>query len=170
LTGSGVSVAVSSPTASRSSSNRSILLGPSFSDWREAHNSPGSTATGTRWAVAEGELGGPRTTDTFVLVANTSPFQGEVKATVLFEDGTAPVEKTFTVPAKSRFNIAPPSSLWGNVRHARRELGTTPIRRGRRAMLERQRCRLAAGANARRRGCKARVGGGRAATCQRSTG
>ena len=31
--------------------------GPNF--WSEAHNSPGATATGTRWALAEGEVGGP---------------------------------------------------------------------------------------------------------------
>ena len=28
--------------------------------WTEAHNSPGATVTGTRWALAEGEVGGPR--------------------------------------------------------------------------------------------------------------
>ncbi len=27
--------------------------------WHEAHNSAGATETGTRWAVAEGEVGGP---------------------------------------------------------------------------------------------------------------
>ena len=63
--------------------------GPSFTDWREAHNSPGSTVTGTRWAVAEGETGRTaRSTETYVLVANTSAFAGQVKATVLFEDGS----------------------------------------------------------------------------------
>ncbi|MBL8143401.1 MAG: DUF11 domain-containing protein [Acidobacteria bacterium] len=81
--------------------------GPSFTDWREAHNSPGSTVTGTRWAVAEGEVGGPRSTETYVLVANTSALAGQVTATLLFEDGTAPAEKTFSIAARSRFNIQP---------------------------------------------------------------
>ena len=82
--------------------------GPSFADWKEAHNSPGSTVTGTRWAVAEGETGGARSTETYVLVANTSAFAGQVKATVLFEDGSPAVEKTFpALAAKSRFNIVP---------------------------------------------------------------
>jgi uncharacterized repeat protein (TIGR01451 family) len=81
--------------------------GPDPSHWQEAHNSPGETVTGTRWAMAEGEDGGPRNIETYVLVANTSPYGGQVRATVLFEDGSAPVEKTFTVAANSRFNIAP---------------------------------------------------------------
>ena len=86
--------------------------GPSYLDWREAHNSPGSTVTGTLWALAEGETGGSRSTETYVLVANTSTFAGQVKATVLFEDGTAPVEKTFpALAAKSRFNIVPASDF-----------------------------------------------------------
>ena len=29
--------------------------------WYEAHNSPGATTTGTKWALAEGEVGGTRT-------------------------------------------------------------------------------------------------------------
>jgi hypothetical protein len=89
--------------------------GPNFTDWREAHNSPGSTVTGTRWAVAEGEQGGARSTETFVLVANTSAFAGQVRATVLFEDGSPAATKDFTVAAKSRFNIAPGAEFPGTA-------------------------------------------------------
>ena len=32
--------------------------GPTSDTWHEAHNSPGETTTGTRWAMAEGEVGG----------------------------------------------------------------------------------------------------------------
>ena len=73
--------------------------------WREAHNSPGSTQTGTAWAVAEGEVGGPVTTETYILVANTSAFDTSVRATLYFEDGD-PVARVFPVLARSRFNIA----------------------------------------------------------------
>ena len=31
--------------------------GPTSATWQEAHNSPGETTTGTRWAIAEGEIG-----------------------------------------------------------------------------------------------------------------
>ncbi|MBL8139567.1 MAG: hypothetical protein JNM38_00540 [Acidobacteria bacterium] len=75
-----------------------------FSDWYEAHNSPGAVATGTRWALAEGEVGGGRNTDTYILIANTATVQGQVRATLLFEDGTT-AERTFDVAAKSRFNV-----------------------------------------------------------------
>ena len=40
------------------------------------HNSFGVTSTGTKWALAEGEAGGPLNTSTFILVANTSSFAG----------------------------------------------------------------------------------------------
>ncbi len=77
------------------------------STWHEGHNSAGETTTGTRWAIAEGEVGGPRAIETYVLIANASAFAGQVRATVLFEDGSAPVSKTFTVGANSRFNVVP---------------------------------------------------------------
>jgi hypothetical protein len=81
--------------------------GPTSDTWQEAHNSPGETTTGTRWAIAEGELGGPRNTETYVLIANTSAFDGTARVTVLFEDGTAPVARTFPLTANSRSNVAP---------------------------------------------------------------
>jgi hypothetical protein len=72
--------------------------------WFEAHNSPGATATGTTWALAEGEVGGPRDIATYVLVANTSAWEGTVRVTLLFEDGTRTV-RAFTVAGNSRFNV-----------------------------------------------------------------
>ena len=72
--------------------------------WHEAHNAPGASATGTRWALAEGQVGGPRGTDTYVLIANTSSVAGDVRVTLLFEDGSS-LAKTFDVGGKSRFNV-----------------------------------------------------------------
>jgi hypothetical protein len=74
------------------------------STWTEGHNSFGVTATGTKWALAEGEAGGPQNTSTFILVANTSSFAGEAKVTLLFEDA-AEVSRTITLPANSRVNV-----------------------------------------------------------------
>ena len=59
----------------------------------------GSTVTGTKWAMADGELGGARNAQTFVLVANTSATPATVRATLLF-DGRAPMAKEFTVAAR----------------------------------------------------------------------
>jgi hypothetical protein len=72
--------------------------------WREAHNSPGATAVGTRWALAEGEVGGPRGVATYILLANATPLPGSAKVTLLFEDG-ATAERTFALLASSRFNV-----------------------------------------------------------------
>ncbi len=72
--------------------------------WHEAHNSPGATATGTQWAVAEGEVGGTTNLQTYILVANTSAFPGTASVTLLFEDGTTS-SKTFSLAASSRLNV-----------------------------------------------------------------
>jgi hypothetical protein len=80
----------------------------SFGQWHEAHNSAGATATGTAWAVAEGEVGGVRGVETYLLIANTSATAATVSVTLLFEDGTS-ATRTFTgsdIPPRSRFNIA----------------------------------------------------------------
>jgi hypothetical protein len=77
---------------------------PNFPLWTEAHNSPGATDTGTIWAVAGGEQGGNFGATTFVLVANTSPFQGQARVTVL-RDNAAPLVATFNLAPNSRFNV-----------------------------------------------------------------
>jgi hypothetical protein len=73
-------------------------------DWYEGHNATGVTSTGTKWAVAEGEVGGPDATETYVLVANVSDYAGTVNVTLAFEDGTTAV-KSYVVPATSRINV-----------------------------------------------------------------
>jgi hypothetical protein len=73
--------------------------------WHEAHNSAGATQTGTRWAMAAGEQGGPASYETYVLVANTSAGAGQARITLFFEDGTPPAETTVVLPATSRTNV-----------------------------------------------------------------
>jgi hypothetical protein len=72
--------------------------------WTEGHNSFGVTSTGTAWALAEGEIGGAQNTSTYILVANTSPFDGEAKVTLLFEDAPE-VSRTIPLRANSRINV-----------------------------------------------------------------
>jgi hypothetical protein len=74
-------------------------------NWHEAHNSAGSVVTSPRWAVAEGEVGGTRNLDTYILLANTSPQDSAVKVSVYYDDGAIVEPKTFTVPGNSRFNV-----------------------------------------------------------------
>ena len=70
-----------------------------------AHNEAGTTETGTRWALAEGEVGGPDGVQTYVLVANTSAFSGLAQVTLYLEDGTTAVQHVALLP-KSRTNVA----------------------------------------------------------------
>ncbi|BCS34431.1 hypothetical protein TBR22_A36580 [Luteitalea sp. TBR-22] len=85
--------------------------GPTSATWQEAHNSPGETTTGTRWSIAEGEVGGPLETETYVLIANTSSVAGTIRGTVLFDDGSAPLAREFPIAGNARFNIAPYSDF-----------------------------------------------------------
>jgi len=73
-------------------------------NWFEAHNSPGATVTGTKWALAEGAVGGAGSTETYVLIANTSATAGSALVTLLFEDGTT-ASGTFALASSSRFNV-----------------------------------------------------------------
>lgn len=72
-----------------------------WATWQEAHNSAGATVTGTVWAMADGESGGPAASETYILMANTSAFAGSARVTLVFEDGTTAV-RTYPLPATSR--------------------------------------------------------------------
>jgi hypothetical protein len=97
--------------------------------WTEAHNSPGATATATRWALAEGEVGGAQAAETYILIANTSVFSGTARVTLYFEDGTS-TNQTYTLLPRSRTNV--PVSTRFPVAAGRRfgamveSLGATP--------------------------------------------
>jgi hypothetical protein len=82
-------------------------VSPTF--WTEAHNSTGTTSTATRWVLADGEAGGSRGTQTFVLIANTSGTAGTVRITVLPDTPTAggvpPLVLTVNVPPNSRTTV-----------------------------------------------------------------
>ena len=80
------------------------------SGWYEAHNSPGSVETGTKWGMADGEVGnasGPTSFprwETYVAVANTSVWAGRAQVTVCFEDGTSS-SRLYELPPNSRVTV-----------------------------------------------------------------
>ena len=80
---------------------RSMFWPTPFTSWHESHNSAGVTATGTRLALAEGELGGALNFQTFILFANPNSTDATVTMTFLRASG-APIAQTFRVPANSR--------------------------------------------------------------------
>jgi len=80
--------------------------GPELSSafWTEAHNSPGTTRTGTRWALAEGEVGGPQGAETYILIANTSAVAGEARVTLYDENGVS-AQRVVPLLPNSRTNV-----------------------------------------------------------------
>jgi autotransporter-associated beta strand protein len=91
-------------------SERSMYWPGEAAPFGEGHNSSGIAALATRWGLAEGRIGGPHAFDTFILLANPSGTPAQVTVTYLRDDG-APIVRTHTVPATSRFNIDVKSSV-----------------------------------------------------------
>jgi hypothetical protein len=83
---------------------RSMWWPGTAATWQDAHNTPGVTQSGQTWAIADGETGGARQTDTYLLVANTGGSSTQVVVTLLPE-AQAPITRAFTVAAHSRFNV-----------------------------------------------------------------
>jgi hypothetical protein len=105
LADTAVSTTVRSTNAVPIIVERAMWWPGDVSTWQEAHNSSGATTTGTRWALAEGEVDTTRGLETYILIANTSATLADVKVTLLFEDGP-PAEQTYSgIPPRSRFNV-----------------------------------------------------------------
>jgi hypothetical protein len=85
-------------------SERAMYWPGTSATWREAHNSFGLTEVATRWGLAEGCQGGPRRHGTYVLIANPSPADADVRVEFLREAGP-PLVKSYRVAATSRFNV-----------------------------------------------------------------
>jgi hypothetical protein len=109
LSGNRALASVSCSMRVRSTNNVPIIVERAMwwpqPNWYEAHNAPGTTVTGTRWALAGGEVGGSTARQTFVLVANTSAAAGQARVTVYYEDGTS-AQSTINLLASSRTNVS----------------------------------------------------------------
>ncbi|MEO5821834.1 MAG: BACON domain-containing carbohydrate-binding protein [Vicinamibacteraceae bacterium] len=109
LSGNRALASVSCSMRVRSTNNVPIIVERAMwwpqPNWYEAHNAPGTTVTGTRWALAGGEVGGTTGLQTFVLVANTSATAGQARVTIYFEDGTS-AQSTINLLANSRTNVS----------------------------------------------------------------
>jgi hypothetical protein len=60
----------------------------------------------TRWALAEGEVGGPNQSDSYVLLANPGEAAASVVLTVMREGGRAPLTSTQAVGPRSRLTVS----------------------------------------------------------------
>jgi hypothetical protein len=75
---------------------------PTGGPWTDGHASVGVNSLGTIWALAEGETGGSRGFESYILFANPSNANANVRLTFLREGGRPPVSEDFTVPANQR--------------------------------------------------------------------
>jgi hypothetical protein len=86
-------------------------------EWYEAHLSAGATTTGTRWALADGQVAFDFEVDhlweTFILIANTSATDGSATVRVVrdVDEPSGPIVATIPLPANSRVNV-PMSTLF----------------------------------------------------------
>jgi hypothetical protein len=78
-------------------------------NWYEAHLSAGTTSTGTKWALAEGE--NDHENETYILIANTGATDGTATVTFLHEGSPfgvePPIQITVPLKANSRTNVRP---------------------------------------------------------------
>jgi uncharacterized repeat protein (TIGR03803 family) len=99
--------------------------------WYEAHNSPGATATATRWAIGGGDIDRPNGSDTFVLLANPTTTPARVRVSTYFGEGrTFPIERDYDLPAKSRTTLALGDLQPATSQHVAvlvESLGLTPV-------------------------------------------
>jgi hypothetical protein len=80
--------------------------GPTSATWTEAHNSPGSVESATRWGIGDGVVQDqPAPADTYILVANVGAVTNRVRVTLLYDDGGPAESRQFDVPPRSRFNV-----------------------------------------------------------------
>jgi autotransporter-associated beta strand protein len=83
---------------------RSMYWPGAIAPFGEGHNSFGVVDAGVKWGLAEGRTGTPLNYHTYILLANPQTTAATVTVTFLRENG-APLVKTYTVAATSRFNI-----------------------------------------------------------------
>jgi hypothetical protein len=105
LVNTAVSVVVTSTNGVPIVAERAMWWPGTSATWHEAHASAGSVSDGVEWALADGQVGGARGAETYVLLANVSPVAGEVDVRLLWEDGSAATTRRYRVAAHSRTNV-----------------------------------------------------------------
>ena len=86
-------------------------VSPDF--WYETHNSPGATATATRWAIGGGDVQRAAGTDTYVLVANPAATAARARVTVYATEGRGfAAWREYDLPPKSRTTVAMGDFPW----------------------------------------------------------
>jgi hypothetical protein len=90
---------------------------PGDGQWQEGHLAAGTTTTGRRWALAEGQVGGDEQAETYVLIANPTSMSGLATLTLVPEGPAAAETHTVALPANSRVNVS--MSQYPGIRNTR---------------------------------------------------
>jgi photosystem II stability/assembly factor-like uncharacterized protein len=89
--------------------------GSRAADWYEGGSTRAEASAGTRWAIAGGEVGGSRNSETEISVMNVAPMAGTARIRLVFDDRTS-VTRDFQLPAVGQTNInvaqAFPEAVW----------------------------------------------------------
>jgi type 1 glutamine amidotransferase len=93
LAGTSVSIAIASTNGVPVVAERSMWWPDG--NWYEGHNTLATNVTGTAWAVADGETGGPDNSRTYILIASGSGATDSVRL-LLCRDSGPPIEKIYT--------------------------------------------------------------------------
>jgi hypothetical protein len=72
--------------------------------WTDGHASAGSVSGATNWAFADGMVGGPNSAQTYLLLANPSDTDAQVRVSMVYEDGEATVT-TRSISAGARETV-----------------------------------------------------------------
>jgi hypothetical protein len=75
------------------------------SGWYEGHVATGVPATGHAWGIAGGSAAADGSTESYVLIANTSTRAGLVRITTVFDDGTPAIERDVTIGGQARMTL-----------------------------------------------------------------
>ena len=121
--GSGIRPLQSTAVSTTITSNVAVIAERSMwwpdGQWYEAHNTVGAQSRGTKWAIAEGEFGGARAAQTFLLIANDGNQPANIRVTAMTDAGAAiawpSATTTFAVPARSRYTVAVDSATFPSL-------------------------------------------------------
>ena len=97
-----VATTITSTNAAPVVVERAMYWPNGFFDYYEGHSSPGTTRTGLKWVLAEGENGPGQT---FVLIANTAATAGRARLTVMPESSDAPHVFELPLAPNSRVTV-----------------------------------------------------------------
>jgi uncharacterized repeat protein (TIGR03803 family) len=73
--------------------------------WYETHNSPGATATATRWAIGGGDVERAAGSDTYVLIANPTATPARVRVSIYRADLRGRAGRDYDLPPRSRTTV-----------------------------------------------------------------